>query len=79
MDYLIWLEKASWHPIICKRVRFGGDLWVWSNSFGSCLGGSHPRINAHYKRSADVFTAVRGREPGAVQDARALRKEKAEF
>jgi len=56
VDYLIGLEKAPWHPSRYKRARFGGDLWIWSNNFGSCLGGSHPLINAPDKRSTSLYT-----------------------
>ena len=37
------------------RARLEGILWIWSNEFGSCLGGSHPLLSAPYRRSADPF------------------------
>ena len=42
VDYLIGLGKASWHPERLLRAKGGGDFWLWKNSFGVCLGGSHP-------------------------------------
>ena len=57
-DYLIMLGKASWHPYRYKRAHCGGDLWVWNNVFGSCLGGSHPLINSPYKKSSSLYTVL---------------------
>ena len=36
-----------------------GNLWFWSNSFGSCLGGSHPQINVSYKQSTSIYTVLK--------------------
>ena len=59
MDYLIGLGKATWHPVRCERAKQGGDLWIWDNKIGSCLGGSHTLIGSYHKRSIHLYTVLK--------------------
>ena len=59
MDYLIGLSQASWHPQRIQKARGGGDFWLWENSFGSCLGGSHPLVNSCTTRSDSLYTVLK--------------------
>ena len=58
VDYLIGLGKASWHPQRYLKAKLGGDFWIWTNKFGSCIGGSHPLISAHVRRSTSLYTVL---------------------
>ena len=59
VDYLIGLSQASWHPQRTQKARGGGDFWLWENSFGSCLGGSHPLVSSCTTRSDGLYTVLK--------------------
>ena len=59
VDYLIGLSKASWQPERILKAEGGGDFWLWQNNFGSCIGGSHPLVNAHVSRSDNLYTVMK--------------------
>ena len=39
VDFLIGMYYASWHPNRAEKSEGGGDLWVYRNRFGVCIGG----------------------------------------
>jgi len=47
VDVLIGYNYAAWHPV---PKLFAGQLVILSNSFGMCLGGSHPEIFEETKK-----------------------------
>ena len=59
VDYLIGLEKASWQPERIEKAAGGGDFWIWGNSFGTCVGGSHPLVNSFTTRSNSLYTVLK--------------------
>ena len=59
VDYLIGLGKASCHPIRFERAKHGGNLWIWNNKFGSCLGGSHPLKSAYHKQYTHLYMVLK--------------------
>ena len=59
VDYLVGLDEAGLQPICGHKARGGGDLYVWKNSFGRCVGGRHKMIaSAPEKNSANMFTII---------------------
>jgi hypothetical protein len=56
VDFMIGMQHPSWHPSKIERAESGGDLWVWSGWFGSCVGGRHPEIQDNTRRSEALFT-----------------------
>ena len=58
VDYLIGMSKASWQPEKVVRAQGGGDLWIWRNQFGSCVGGSHPAITSSVTRNDSLFVDI---------------------
>ena len=56
VDYLIGIDKASWHPEIYMMTRGGGDFWLYENRFGKCLGGYHPWIAREQQKAKGVYT-----------------------
>ena len=56
VDYLLGLDNRSWHPERITEVKGGGDLWLYKNRFGKCLGGSHPMVAGRIKKSAGMYT-----------------------
>ena len=59
VDFLIGLGKASWQPQRAIKAAGGGDFWIWENSFGSCIGGSHPLVNSFTSRSDSLYTVLK--------------------
>ena len=44
MDYLIGSDEAGSQPIRELKAKGGGELYIWKNSFGRCLGGRHELV-----------------------------------
>ena len=42
-----------------QRALGGGDFWIWENSFGTCIGGSHPLVNSFISRSDNLYTVLK--------------------
>ena len=42
VDYLLGLSNPSWQPERVTKAKGGGDLWLYQNKFGTCIGGSIP-------------------------------------
>ena len=59
VDYLIGVNKASWQPVREVKARGGGDLWLWRNQFGACIGGTHPLIRKGSVQTFQINKAVR--------------------
>ena len=59
VDYLIGLGKASWQPQRIQKALGGGDMWLWENEFGTCIGGSHPLVNSFHTRSDSLYTVLK--------------------
>ena len=59
VDYLIGLDKASWQPERIEKAAGGGDFWMWGNSFGTCVGGSHPLVNSFTTRSNSLYMVLK--------------------
>merc|ERR1712030_118002 len=65
VDYLIGLDEAGLQPTRKQRSLQGGQLYVWENSFGKCIGGRHkliasvPRLNsvAMFTKLATLVTS----------------------
>ena len=55
IDILIGYKYAAWHPVCEKNL---GHLLLLSNTFGRCVGGSHPEIVEKTVKSEDISTAV---------------------
>ena len=55
VNILIGLGEASWHPERDQKARGGGDLWIFRNKFGTCVGGRHPKISEKTRRNQDLF------------------------
>ena len=45
VDFMIGLDHGGWQPQRVTKAAKGGDLWIWSNEWGQCIGGRHPWIN----------------------------------
>ena len=59
VDYLIGIGRASWQPQRVQKALGGGDFWLWENSFGVCVGGSHPLVNSRIERSDSLYTVLK--------------------
>ena len=68
VDYLIGLAKASWQPERTVQATGGGDLWVWKNRFGSCIGGSHPLVGNSVTRSDNIYTVLKVVQMDSVEE-----------
>ena len=55
VDYLIGLERPSWHPEKTEKAAGGGDLWIYKSIFGSTIGGSHPRVSERTTKSCHLY------------------------
>ena len=44
VDYLIGSEEIGSQPIRERKAKGGGELYIWKNSFGRCLGGRHELV-----------------------------------
>ena len=51
IDILIGYNYAAWHPI---REQSYEHLLILVNSFGKCIGGSHPEISEETEKNEDV-------------------------
>jgi len=58
VDYMIGLEHSSWQPQQVSQAARGGDLWVWENRWGRCIGGRHPWINCVPKKKTEAMCTV---------------------
>ena len=58
IDYLIGMNCASWMPDRACRAMGGGDMWLWRNQFGACVGGSHPWLTGSTRKSQNLFTVL---------------------
>ena len=55
IDMLIGYNYAAWHPVCENKV---GHLLVLSNSFGKCIGGSHPEISEKTEKSEEISYVI---------------------
>ena len=56
VDILIGICEASWIPVRTEPAKSSeGDLWLFKNDFGICVGGRHPMINDKTKKSDSLF------------------------
>ena len=55
VNILMGLGEASWHPERDQKAKGGGDLWIYRNMFGACVGGRHPNICEKTRRNKDLF------------------------
>ena len=55
VDVLIGLGMSSWQPERDQKAIGGGDLWIWRNMFGACVGGRHPNVIEQTCRNSDLF------------------------
>ena len=58
MDYLLGLGNPSWQPERITKANGGGDLWLYQNRFGICIGGSHPWVTGRMEKSAGMYTVL---------------------
>ena len=59
VDYLIGLDEAGLQPVRGKKAKGNGELYVWTNSFGRCIGGRHKLLaNVPRKNAAAMFTII---------------------
>ena len=58
VDFLIGMYYASWHPNRAEKSEGGGDLWVYRNRFGVCIGGRHPEVKEGTRKSKNLFVEV---------------------
>ncbi len=55
VDILMGLGEASWHPERDQKAKDGGDLWIYRNMFGACVGGRHPNVLEKTRRNQELF------------------------
>ena len=55
VDILIGIGQASWQPDKAEQAKGGGDLWIFGNIFGKCVGGRHPNISERTTRNQELF------------------------
>ena len=53
---LISIYHSSWQPKPLTQAVGGGDLWLYENRFGRCVGGRHPEVYEGTRRSDQIFT-----------------------
>ena len=57
VDFLIGIKHASWHPERAEQAR-DGDFWFSKGRVGVCVGGRHPLIDEHTRKSDALFSVV---------------------
>ena len=57
VDFMIGMDQPGLQPVRKTKLEEGGELYLWMNRFGRCIGGRHSWIASAPKKKT-MFTVV---------------------